>query len=82
MQGELVRVDIDTKTLIVSAKNEQVTVVTDDKTVFTLDGETVTLVDLKPGMKVRIEPDTGTATRVTARSTTPAKTSDSGKKHK
>ncbi len=73
LRGEIVSVNIETKVITVKTTNKQhetseVTVATDEKTQFTLDGAAVTLVDLKPAMPVTIQPDTGPATKVTAKS--------------
>jgi hypothetical protein len=49
-----------------STETKEVTVATDDKTVFTLDEKEAKLADLKADMFVRITPATGTAEKVIA----------------
>lgn len=74
VKGELATLNVETKTLTlkVAKKREitEVTVVTDSGTEFVLDGASVTIADLRPGMKLAVQPETGTATRIIARSLT------------
>src|SRR3954469_10031516 len=66
LKGSVVKVD-GTKLVISSGKKaeaKEVTVETNDKTVITVDGVTAKLADLKPGQKVVITPDTGTAEKI------------------
>jgi hypothetical protein len=76
LRGEIVFVDIEEKTIRVAVTQRQETVEhlvsTDENTQYVLDGEAVTLVDLRRWMRVTISPESGTASRVTARSLTPA----------
>lgn len=68
LKGSVVKVD-GTKLVISAGKKsdpKEVTVETDDKTVITVDGTAAKLADLKPGQKVTISPDTGTATKIEA----------------
>jgi hypothetical protein len=67
LRGTVVKVD-GNKLVISSGKKaeaKEVTVETDDKTVVTVEGATAKLADLKPGQRVVISPDTGTAAKVT-----------------
>ena len=69
--GTLVKVD--GKNLVIQvrqrdAEPKEVTVATDDKTEFVVDAEAGKLADLKAEMRVMITPETGTATKVSARS--------------
>ena len=57
-------------------ESKEVTVATDDKTVFTLDGKDAKLADMKEGLWVRVTPAQGTATKVSAK-TPKEKPSDS-----
>ncbi len=72
IRGEIQAVDIESKTVTVTVrkKGEDVKVVveTDASTEFTLDDAKATLVDLKPGMRIMVAPDTGIAAKVSARS--------------
>jgi hypothetical protein len=68
LKGSVVKVD-GTKLVISAGKKsdpKEVTVETDDKTVITVDGTAAKLADLKPGQKVTISPDSGTATKIEA----------------
>jgi len=68
LKGSVVKVD-GTKLVISAGKKsdpKEVTVETDDKTVITVDGAAAKLADLKPGQKVTISPDAGTATKIEA----------------
>ena len=68
LKGSVVKVD-GTKLVISAGKKsdpKEVTVETDDKTVITVDGAAAKLADLKPGQKVTISPDSGTATKIEA----------------
>ena len=47
-------------------ESKEVTVKTDDKTVFTLDGNDAKLADMKADLFVRVTPREGTATKVEA----------------
>lgn len=73
-RGVILGVDIESKTIRVEVKVKQETaellVLTDANTEFLLDSEPVTIVDLRPGMRVTVQPETGTATRVSAKSMT------------
>ena len=63
LKGSVVKVD-GTKLVISAGKKtdaKEVTVETDDKTVVTVEGQPAKLADLKPGQKVVIMPETGTA---------------------
>jgi hypothetical protein len=68
LKGSVVKVD-GTKLVISAGKKsdpKEVTVETDDNTVITVDGAAAKLADLKPGQKVTISPDSGTATKIEA----------------
>src|SRR6476660_8917088 len=63
LKGSIVKVD-GTKLVISAGKKsdpKEVTVETDDKTVVTVEGQPAKLADLKPGQKVVVTPETGTA---------------------
>jgi hypothetical protein len=63
LKGSIVKVD-GSKLVISSGKKsdaKEVTVETDDKTVVTVEGQPAKLADLKPGQKVVVSPETGTA---------------------
>jgi pectate lyase len=68
--GKIVK--IEDKNIVVASRTrgseetKEVTVVTDDKTVVTLDEKEAKLADLKADMFVRITPATGTAEKVNA----------------
>ena len=68
LKGEVVKVDGTNLVIKAGTKGEvkEVTVATDDKTEVTVDGAAGKLADLKPGMKVGVTPETGTATKVVA----------------
>lgn len=72
LRGELSGINIDTKTLNIKITKKSVVtdveVVTDAKTEFLVDTVAATIADLKVGMRVTVRPDTGTATRVEAKS--------------
>jgi hypothetical protein len=66
LRGSVVKVD-GTKLVISTGKKaeaKEVTIETSDKTVITVEGQTAKLADLKPGQKVVITPDTGTAEKI------------------
>jgi hypothetical protein len=66
LKGTVVKVD-GSKLVISSGKKaeaKEVTVETNDKTVITVEGQTAKLADLKPGQKVVISPETGTAEKI------------------
>jgi len=75
LHGKVVKVD--GTNLIVSVKErgakeaKEVTVATDDKTVVTLDGKDAKLADLTAGMRVKVTPATGTATKIEAKTPKP-----------
>ena len=54
-----------------STPSQQVTVATDANTVITLDGQPATLAALVAGMLVKVQPTTGTATLIAARTPPP-----------
>ena len=63
LKGSVVKVD-GSKLVISAGKKsdaKEVTVETDDKTVVTVEGQPAKLADLKPGQKVVVTPETGTA---------------------
>ena len=61
-------VKVDGGKLVVStgkkAQAKEVTVETDDKTVVMVEGQTAKLADLKPGQRVTITPESGTAAKI------------------
>lgn len=63
LKGSVVKVDGNNVVISAGKKNDvkEVTVTTDDKTVVTIEGKPAKLADLKPGQKVVITPETGTA---------------------
>jgi hypothetical protein len=63
LKGSVVKVDGSNLVISAGKKTEakEVTVATDDKTVITIEGKPGKLADLKPGQKVVITPETGTA---------------------
>jgi hypothetical protein len=67
-KGTGLRVKVDGTNLVVTTgkkgQETEKTVVTDDKTVVTIEGKEGKLADLKAGQVVRITPDTGTATKI------------------
>jgi hypothetical protein len=66
VKGTVVKVD-GSKLVISTGKKaeaKEVTVETNDKTVFMVDGQAAKLADLKAGQKVVITPETGTAEKV------------------
>src|SRR4051812_7312548 len=68
LKGSVVKVD-GTKLVISAGKKsdpKEMTIETDDKTVITVDGTAAKLADLKPGQKVTISPESGTATKIEA----------------
>lgn len=84
VRGEIISLDVENKSFKIQAVDKQkqvteVSVTTNDQTEITLDGELVSIADLKVGMTARITPDTGLATRVAAKSA-PKQKSD--RKHK
>ena len=73
VRGEILLLNIETKmiTVRVSGRQDQtreIVLATDDKTEFKLDGSPVTLVDLKPGMQISAQSESGIVVRVTAKS--------------
>lgn len=67
--GKITAVDAAAKTITIQAKDGQPqTVATDDKTEITLDGKPATFADLKAGLFTQVTPDTGTATKIVAKS--------------
>lgn len=74
VRGEIARVDIENNTLDVEVtrkqETEHVQVVTNADTEVLLDGELASIVDLRAGMRVSFQPDSGVATRVSAKSMT------------
>jgi hypothetical protein len=72
VRGEIASVDIEAKTITVEVKRKQeiesVVVTTDPNTEYLLDSEVVSIVDLRPGMRVSFQPESGVATRVSAKS--------------
>lgn len=64
LKGKVVKVDGVNVTVAVGKK--EVVVVTDDKTVVTVDGKDAKVADLKADMKVVVTPATGTATKIVA----------------
>ena len=73
LRGTIVKVDganVVVKTMArPNADAKEVTVVTDEKTVVTLDGKPAKLADLKADLNVNVSPDTGTANNVDAKTT-------------
>jgi hypothetical protein len=66
LKGTVVKVD-GSKLIISAGKKaeaKEVTVETTDKTVITVEGQAAKLADLKPGQKVVISPETGTAEKI------------------
>ena len=66
IKGDVVKVD-GNKLVISSGKKDakaELTIATDDKTVVMIEGKEAKLTDLKPGQKVTITPETGTATKI------------------
>jgi len=63
LKGSVVKVDGTNLVISAGKKNDakEVTVATDDKTVVTIEGKPAKVSDLKPGQKVLITPETGTA---------------------
>jgi hypothetical protein len=61
-------VKVDGANVVVKAGGNEVTVVTDDKTVVTLDGKEAKVADLKADMHVVVTPAEGTATEIKAKS--------------
>jgi hypothetical protein len=63
IKGSVVKVDGSTVVISAGKKTEakEVTIATDEKTVVTIEGKAAKLADLKPGQKVTITPETGTA---------------------
>jgi hypothetical protein len=67
--GQIVKIDGTNLVISVKHKGEdakEVTVATDDKTVFTLDGKDAKLADLQKDYWVHVTPADGTATKVDA----------------
>jgi hypothetical protein len=74
VKGEVSRVNVDTKTVVIEVtkkkQTSELTVSTNASTEVLLDGVTATLADLKPGMKVSVQPETGVAEKISAKSLT------------
>jgi hypothetical protein len=68
LKGSVVKVDGNNLVISAGKKTDakEVTVATDDKTVVTIEGKPGKLADLKPGQKVVITPETGTALTIDA----------------
>lgn len=68
LRGKIVKVDGVNVTVSTGRgdKAKEVVVVTDDKTVVTVDGVAAKVADLKEGMYVKVAPATGTATEIKA----------------
>jgi hypothetical protein len=73
--GKIVKIDGTNIVIKTWAHGDQeakeVTVATDDKTVFTLDGKDAKLADMKADLFVRVTPKEGTATKVVASTKAP-----------
>lgn len=71
IKGTIDSVNPDLKTVTVKVKkgadSESIVVQTDTATQIMVDGVAATLADLKAGMSVAVEPETGTATKITAK---------------
>jgi hypothetical protein len=63
LKGSIVKVDGNKLVISTGKKSDakEVTVETDDKTVITVEGQPAKLADLKPGQRVVVTPETGTA---------------------
>jgi hypothetical protein len=68
LSGKIVRIDGDSVVIATKKGDEKVEtpVATNKDTKITIDGEAKTIGDLKPGMRVRVEPETGIATEIKA----------------
>jgi hypothetical protein len=67
--GKITAVDAAAKTITIQVKDaEPQTIATDDKTEVMVDGKAATFADLKAGLFVQVLPDTGTATKIVAKS--------------
>ena len=83
LMGVAVKVEGTNLTIKVGKKDEakEVVVATDEKTEVKVDGEVKTLADIKEGMQVKVMPDTGTATKIEAKTPKPREPKkDGGKK--
>ncbi|MCY2932004.1 MAG: hypothetical protein NTV86_21420 [Planctomycetota bacterium] len=69
LKGRIVKVDGANVTVKTGHGDtaKEVVVVTDDKTVVTIDGAAKTVADLKEKMRVVVTPATGTATKIEAK---------------
>jgi len=68
--GSVVKVEGKNLVIKSTAKDKkEITVATDEKTRVVIDGKPAKLEDLKPGMKVKAIPETGTATKIATTST-------------
>jgi len=72
LHGTVVSTDATAKTITIKAKSGEVTVTTDDNTSFTVNGKAGALTDVTAGMMIEVQPATGTATKVVAK-TAPVK---------
>lgn len=75
IKGKIVKVE-GANVTIKSGRGDaakEIVVVTDDKTVVTIDGATKTVADLKEKMRVTVTPATGTATKIEAKTPQPHK---------
>jgi hypothetical protein len=79
LHGTVVSTDATAKTITIKAKTGDVTVTTDDKTSFTVNGNAGTLADVAAGMMIEVQPATGVATKVVAK-TAPVKGGKGGHK--
>jgi hypothetical protein len=66
LKGSIVKVDGNKLVISAGKKSDakEVTVETDDKTEITVEGQPAKLADLKPGQRVVVTPETGTATKI------------------
>ena len=68
LHGKIVSVDAAAKTVTVKAKSGEVVVTTDASTKVTIDGvDGKAVADLTAGMIVTVTPETGTATKIDAK---------------
>jgi hypothetical protein len=75
VRGEVVSVDGSTLKVKTGKKGQEqeVNVATDANTVVMIEGKPAKLADLKPGQKVQITPDTGTAAKIAVPAAKPKK---------
>ena len=82
LHGKIAKVDGVNVTVTVkergSKDTKDIVVVTDDKTVVTLEGKAAKVADLKEGMYVRVTPAEGTATEIKATATKPERPKKNG----